>query len=273
MDFNSIISMMEGTNYINLDSSNIIELRYKTSSKGNQNKYYDIKEKKYIKEQFIYQDVKWKDYMVEHLSYIIGSQLNTSTTILKQDIVKLSNGNYGVISNDFAIDKQWVSMIKLCDSYELKTYKNDPAKLLNLFIDIFKKHNIKQECIEDYFTDMIILDYLLGNEDRHYNNFGLLVNSSMKYEIAPLFDFGLGLFEHDLKYKNHALFTARSLMSGKPFSEDLSDAVDVIINMFGKSYIYSKIKDITVPDKSKFPNDLGYKYFIESLEDLKENLK
>lgn len=48
------------------------------------------------------------------------------------------------------------------------------------------------------FADMIILDFLLANGDRHFRNFGFLVDkdTNLVKGFAPLFDFGAGLFSY-----------------------------------------------------------------------------
>ena len=46
--------------------------------------------------------------------------------------------------------------------------------------------------------NLAILDCLVGNCDRHTRNFGVFFNSSKgEFSIAPVFDSGMGLFEHD----------------------------------------------------------------------------
>lgn len=48
------------------------------------------------------------------------------------------------------------------------------------------------------FADMLIFDALICNEDRHFGNFGLMVNNktNQPYAFAPLFDHGLSLFNY-----------------------------------------------------------------------------
>lgn len=43
---------------------------------------------------------------------------------------------------------------------------------------------------------MLVLDYLISNEDRHYRNFGLIRNvNTLKFErVAPIFDSGYSMF-------------------------------------------------------------------------------
>lgn len=55
--------------------------------------------------------------------------------------------------------------------------------------------NINEECYLEYI-DMLIFDSLIYNEDRHYGNFGLMVDnkSNQPYAFAPLFDHGISLF-------------------------------------------------------------------------------
>ncbi len=50
--------------------------------------------------------------------------------------------------------------------------------------------------MEDSVNKMIVLDYLIGNEDRHFNNFGALRNAETLAYIgpAPIFDSGTSLW-------------------------------------------------------------------------------
>lgn len=252
---------------IDIQDDNVIKLNYMSTSKGNQPKYYNLATKQYIKGQFSYQGCLWKDYMVEHLSYIIGSKLNTNIDIVRQDIVKLSDGTMGCMSKDFAIGKEWVPIAKFDEYKEVAVLHGKSYRVFLGIIDIYTKLGIDLDLVKEYLTCMIILDFLLGNEDRHYNNFGVLRdNITGVYEIPPLFDFGLGLFEHDKRYYNVSLLTAKSSMDGKPFDKDLSKPFDMIINTMGKDYINSLVKDIYIPDRDLFPNELGYQYFISSFE-------
>ena len=51
------------------------------------------------------------------------------------------------------------------------------------------------------FTDMLIFDALIYNEDRHFGNFGLMVDSrtNRPSAFAPLFDHGISLFNYALE--------------------------------------------------------------------------
>ena len=72
------------------------------------------------------------------------------------------------------------------------------------FTDICKKKNIGDA--KERIDEMLALDFLIGNEDRHRGNFGILRNAETLewMGIAPLFDNGNSLFydqeDEELKY-------------------------------------------------------------------------
>jgi len=62
------------------------------------------------------------------------------------------------------------------------------------FINICKSNNIKD--VKDRMDEMMGLDFLIGNEDRHYGNFGILRNADTLewLRMVPIFDNGNSLF-------------------------------------------------------------------------------
>ena len=72
------------------------------------------------------------------------------------------------------------------------------------------------------FADMLVFDALICNEDRHFGNFGLMVDNKTNrpYAFAPLFDHGLSLFNYampdDMKTLDEYAKT-RSSSYGVPF--------------------------------------------------------
>ncbi len=61
------------------------------------------------------------------------------------------------------------------------------------YINILENHNIKNA--REKIEDMFILDYIIMNEDRHLNNFGIIrdVNTLEWLDVAPIFDNGESL--------------------------------------------------------------------------------
>lgn len=60
----------------------------------------------------------------------------------------------------------------------------------NLYLDILKEHNVPNA--EEYLQKMFMVDYIMLNEDRHLNNFGIIRNvQTLEWKrICPIFDTG-----------------------------------------------------------------------------------
>ena len=71
--------------------------------------------------------------------------------------------------------------------------KDNNTSVYQHYINCCKALGIKD--IESYIDQMIVLDYIIANEDRHQNNFGLIRNAETLEFIgpAPIFDSGSSL--------------------------------------------------------------------------------
>lgn len=281
--------MLLGNEIIDISKDSIIEISLGSSSKGNQRKFYDNETHSYIKEAFYYQGKFWKDAYVEHLAWRLSTMTDTlGIKIVKQDVVRLDVSRtsydrnygdgirYGCKSPDFLYydypEHEWMSAARAFRVYPSYYF----GKSFKVFSEL--KSLYQSECnidITDYLVVMILFDYLLGNEDRHYNNFGVLRNCKTgKFMAAPLFDFGLGLFEHDLRYQNKSLFEAMAMMEGKPFDSDLEKPVQMLCNnTITKKKVETVFEGIHDINKELFPNELAYRYYEEAVESIKEMLK
>lgn len=59
-------------------------------------------------------------------------------------------------------------------------------------ISNYKNINIPNYKLIDYFVDMTVFDYIIGNFDRHWGNWGF-IETDKKYRLTPLFDNGSSL--------------------------------------------------------------------------------
>lgn len=92
----------------------------------------------------------------------------------------------------------------LCSTCELFTDIDTAYVPIHKFIPnctLLKTVDFLKSLGEDYynaFADMMVFDALIFNTDRHYGNFGLLVNNKTNKPIAlaPIFDNGLSLFNY-----------------------------------------------------------------------------
>lgn len=106
--------------------------------------------------------------------------------------------------------------------YSLTIYKDMVVSKCPCFIDVNTElikacqimndydsyiHKLESEGVEDArikMENMFILDYLMLNEDRHLNNFGIIrnVNTLKWMDVAPIFDSGQSLnIQYDGEYK------------------------------------------------------------------------
>ncbi|RKI29903.1 hypothetical protein D7V82_04865 [bacterium 1xD8-6] len=224
----------EGKNLPAFDTRDMTELQLLSTSKGNQRKWYFPKKDIYVKEQFFYQGKYWKDYLVEVVSSEIGKQLPAKCVkVLEQwecAIIDYTGKFHGVYSDNFAAGLSYIPFKRIMDSHN--SYFDERAGIDEKWD--FVLESIKKNCKLDY-TDflitMTIMDYLVGNEDRHLNNFGVLYGHG-KFSMSPLFDFGLGLFEHDLKYEHIPFRKCLTLMYSKPFHIDNQKVIDYLAKRY-----------------------------------------
>lgn len=111
----------------------------------------------------------------------------------------------GINAIEYNISKWKGKLCSTCDLFTSKDYSYIPIGRLintgniNSARDFYKEFG--QEFL-DSLDDMIVLDALLWNVDRHFGNFGVLVDNHKNKIVAPapLFDHGNSLFNFAAKY-------------------------------------------------------------------------
>ncbi len=109
---------------------------------------------------------------------------------------------------------------------------------LNYYISLLEQHGIQNA--RKHISDMLLLDYLLMNTDRHNQNHGILVNANtMEWiGVAPIFDTGTGLgcLDGDDEILAHEHYEDCKLFNSRNFSHDyLLNFIDL------QSYDLSKL--------------------------------
>lgn len=179
------------------------------------------------------------DSFQEALNEVIADKLN--------DILGLSHVKYKVVLND----DEFREPVCKCECFTTKDVEFIPAyDILNSLMqkdypgmteyEIYIKW-LEEQNIENarYQVDlMIVSDFLLGNVDRHFNNFGVIrdVKSLDILDIAPMFDCGESLCHN----RNINLFDIKSFQSINSFEGNESDQLELV-----KS-------DIQIPDLTEF---------------------
>ena len=84
---------------------------------------------------------------------------------------------------------------ELITSYQIRNImkRHDDINAYEDYIKVLEKHGIKDA--REKLENMYILDFLIMNEDRHLNNFGIIrdVNTLKWLDVAPIFDNGQSL--------------------------------------------------------------------------------
>lgn len=113
--------------------------------------------------------------------------------------------------------------------------------------------------VDEFIDKMIVLDYLIANEDRHQNNFGVIRNAETLEFIgsSPIFDSGTSLWQS----KPLSLINANSKITCKPFKNNHEDQLRLVqsFDWFEPNALYdieSEFHEITkdslfVDDKRK----------------------
>lgn len=111
--------------------------------------------------------------------------------------------------------------------------------------------------IYDAFVDMIVFDALIYNEDRHFGNFGMMVDNknNKPYAFAPLFDHGLSLFNYAMQDDLNDLSTyakTRSSAYGVPFDNLVKEFItprqkEMLRKMIG--FKFERDRNYNLPSK------------------------
>lgn len=91
-------------------------------------------------------------------------------------------------------ETEFVSAYNLCSTIEVGTRK--PYQHMLHCAEQYEIPNVKR-----FLDDMLTLDYIMLNTDRHWGNFGFIRNvTTLKFEgAAPIFDTGTSLWNNELK--------------------------------------------------------------------------
>lgn len=164
----------------------------------------------FVKTQCVLQRVLRDDWMVEiiasklceHFKIYHVEQKPCRVNILRNDVYY---ERMGVYSNNFELKGlHFVSAERLfnkySDSINVKSYiqLDSVNKIYYLCERISKYSNIDYMEVLNYLFNLVFIDILVLNQDRHIHNFGVFWDSKeSKYQIAKVFDCGMGLFEND----------------------------------------------------------------------------
>ena len=229
----------------------------------------------FIKSQAIIAGVEMRDWAVEIIATFICEQLGIPCIKQKRCCFVYGKRKYdGVCSSNFALDGYcFLSFESLLE--RMNTSSNDDAFIQLDAISKLKwcAHKLSEigeipySDTERYMIDMAVLDCLVGNVDRHTRNFGLFCNTSTsQLEIPPIFDSGMGLFEHDYyrdKYESYE--EAMNNVYVAPYGEDPFEMMRMLDEEYSLKELYKDVDSIEYGNLLNTPFALEYERRMNEL--------
>lgn len=152
-----------------------------------------------------------KNYRYESLSEYIGSHIFEFLGVPAQQTIL---GTYvyqgtemlAVIYKNFAVENYFMSFDDVVGEI-VKTFVNG-EKLREGNIDemdhwLAQQPFVDKQALINFFWKMCIIDIYIGNVDRSWENWGILLNENKNNSIAPVFDCGACLYYHELSHDNN----------------------------------------------------------------------
>lgn len=256
---------------------NEIKSEERIGTDGYQPKYLIENGRKFLKIQCILDSTLRDDWRVEEIASEICRQLNIYSVRQTPCTIAI-DGKYrhGVVSDNFEKEGyKFVSFEKLLEMHGLTSnceeFNNaDAMGKINFIVNnIVRFTKIPEFIVIQYLFDMVTVDLLVLNQDRHTRNFGIFKNiPHNRYEVALLFDFGMGLFENNTIFDD--LYTLDKCMRYSyiaPYGEDPFDLLDELKG-YNSYYNYLRSKNIANLDidSELFLNPIAYDYFIKMKE-------
>lgn len=188
------------------------------SSKGAQPKYY--------------QDGYW--YKVNVAGYEGKSEELVSKVLSCSNVKKyvtyeqcMINGKAGCRSKNFLGENEsFISFQRLFDIYEggdltAQTLRMSDVQERIDFVKEFIEEKTGFDC-SNYLSQILTLDMLTANTDRHFHNLGLIVNTKENaYKEAPIFDNGNALLSQMSRFDAETIEENMERVIGQPFSSNL----------------------------------------------------
>lgn len=210
---------------------------------GNQEKWYIPEEGLIVKAPFYYEGQYWKDFLVEVVASSLGKQLGFN--VAEQYVCRIIDGDremFGVASvSALKAQEDYTTFYRLLSGASDSLRELHSSNPWEMFQGIY--HAYQETTGVDtlrYLFEMLVLDCLIGNEDRHMNNFGIGYSHVTHKSFTPqLFDFGLGLFETSKVFQTQSWDTVLQYMSLKPYRRQRPDVVWESISAHFTKQLYS----------------------------------
>ena len=133
-------------------------------------------------------DIATKDHVSEKIASDLGMILGIPCAQVDIGVYKGNEGSMSYLINQG--DEELIEGISLIN----KIYPNYSAE--TMYDEVLQEHysmRMLEEAVTEYgflpeLLQMLVFDFLIGNSDRHQNNWAILKKSSGQYSFSPLYD-------------------------------------------------------------------------------------
>ena len=162
-------------------------------------------------------------FQQQPFSEVIASRIMDRLGIdhVPYSVTWINDEPYSVCEDFVTKDTELISAWQIM---QLRTKANHENEYLH-FVDICSEIGVD---IVPALDRMIVLDYIIANEDRHFNNFGLLrdANTLEWQGAAPIFDSGTSLW-----YNRNTAQIARNNIICKPFKKTHGEQLKLVSSL------------------------------------------
>ena len=198
-------------------------------SKGDAMKWYQPETDCYLKANRVDHGREYQDAIAEVIASRVGELLHILVVQYQLCRIRINDETFllGTISYNFCHkNESFISFETMVESSDEPIQWAVSAKdNYELVIDLFYK--LTGLAARDYLNTMLLFDFLICNEDRHLNNFGVLKDKTDgSYRFPPLFDNGyaLGFMQAEHRPVEQYLYSCKA----KPFSTSFSKQLHLV---------------------------------------------
>ena len=208
----------------------------------------------------------------EPINEVVASRVMDILKIPHVNYTPMFSGGYPYSECEDFINKNqdFVSAQQICDSFK----RSNDVSLYQHFINCSETLGLKDA--KEYLNKMIVLDFIIANEDRHLNNFGAIRNANTLTFVgfAPIFDSGAS-FGFD---KLPSDFFKEELTICKPFRKTHKEQLKLVtsfdfLDENKLNIVLKTIQDTFYEFESEYLSKDRIEAIIKSLEQRINHLK
>jgi hypothetical protein len=133
-------------------------------------------------------DTETKDHVSEKIASDLGKILELPCAKVEIGTYKKHEGSMSYLinkSNEVLIEGIWLinQVYPNYSAEEMYDSSLDEYYSIHMLVKSIEKYGLLKELLK-----MLIFDYLIGNSDRHQNNWAIINNGDGGYEFSPLYD-------------------------------------------------------------------------------------